>query len=70
MNTSTTVRPQPAKPLQFKVGAKVDTKFGRGRIVSIWAQGEQHTAEENEYVVKIVGERYPATLGEAGMTLR
>lgn len=63
-------RPQPAKPLQFEVGAKVETKFGRGRIVSVWAQGEQDTDEENEYVVKIVGERYPATLGESGMTLR
>lgn len=67
---ATIVRPQPAKPLQFKVGAKVETKFGRGKIVSVWAVGEQHTDEENEYVVKIVGERYPATLGENGMILR
>lgn len=67
---ATIIRPQSAKPLQFKVGAKVETKFGRGRIVSVWAQAEQHTSEENEYVVKIVGERYPATLGEEGMILR
>jgi hypothetical protein len=66
----TITRPQPAKPLKFAVGAKVSTRFGRGKIVSVWAAGELHTDEENEYVVKIVGERYPATLGEEGLTLR
>lgn len=66
---ATIARPQPAKPIQFKIGAKVDTKFGRGRVVSVWAVGEQLTDEENEYVVKVAGERYPATLGELGMTL-
>lgn len=55
------------KPMNFSIGDKVETKFGRGKIISVWAQAEAGTDQETEYQVKIVGERWPATLGEAGM---
>lgn len=58
------------KPMNFSIGDKVETKFGRGKIISVWAQAEEGTDQETEYQVKIVGERWPATLGEAGMTKR
>lgn len=58
------------KPMNFKVGDKVDTKFGYGKIIAVWAQAEAGTDQETEYQVKINGERWPATLGEAGMTKR
>lgn len=42
-------------------------RFGRGRIVEVWAIA-QNPGEETEYVVKLRGERWPATLGEASLT--
>lgn len=56
---------------KFKVGDKVTHhRFGAGVVREVWAIAEANTNQETEYVVKIRGERYPATLGEFGLTLR
>ena len=63
MNTDTA----PAAP-KFRAGQKVThSRFGRGRIVEVYAVA-QATDEETEYVVKLVGDRYPATLSERNLT--
>jgi hypothetical protein len=57
----------PAAP-RFRVGQKVShSNFGIGRIVAVYAIA-QAADEETEYIVKLRGDRYPATLGEHGLT--
>lgn len=56
---------------KFKTGDKVNHhRFGAGIVREIWAIAEAGTEQETEYVVKLRGERWPATLGEHGLTLR
>lgn len=53
---------------KFSPGQKVNhEQFGQGRIVRVWAEA-QAVDEETEYVVKLRGERYPATLAESNLT--
>lgn len=52
---------------KFQVGDKVEhAYFGKGVIREVWAIA-QNEDEETEYVVKLRGERYPATLGETSL---
>jgi hypothetical protein len=53
---------------KFRPGQKVEhPRFGTGRIVAVYAIASAPD-EETEYTVKLRGERYPATLGEHGLT--
>jgi RNA polymerase-interacting CarD/CdnL/TRCF family regulator len=55
--------------LKFQPGDKVEhPRFGTGVIREVWAEA-QNPDEETEYVVKLRGERWPAYLGEASLTL-
>lgn len=55
---------------KFQAGDKVShERFGRGRVVSVYAVA-QAEGEETEYVVKFVGDRLPATIGEQSLTAR
>lgn len=54
---------------KFAVGDKVNHyRFGSGVVTAIYAVAAKGTDEETEYTVKLRGERYPATLGEHGLS--
>lgn len=59
------------KTAKFAKGDKVDHPyFGAGVVREVYALGVVGTDQENEYTVKLRGERYPATLGEESLSLR
>lgn len=55
---------------KFQPGDKIThPRFGDGVIREVFAVA-QNPDEETEYVVKLRGERYPATLGETSLEKR
>lgn len=55
---------------KFQAGDKVEhERFGAGVVKAVYAVA-QNAEEETEYVVKLRGERWPATLGESGLVRR